>query len=121
MGSPAPVTQTFIHRDMTVCIKQLHVPTFKNVHLLMGFMSYKIFLPPVPLGYALTYPSQVSAKAIQQIWNNSSIADNGDIFFTHASNTFVITRDVIVKALRLPEEKSAAVSYSEAEIRVFLA
>ena len=41
-------------------------------------------------------------------------------FFTHASNTFVITRDVIVQARRLPEAQYEAVSYSEAEMRTFL-
>ena len=85
-----------------------------------GFHIVQDFLASSPMGFARTHPTRVSAKAIQQIWNHSSIADNGDIFFTYAANTFVITRDVIVKALRLPEELSEAVSYSETEMRVFL-
>ena len=85
-----------------------------------GFHIVQDFLASSPLGFSLTHPTRVSAKAIQQIWNHSSIADNGDIFFTYAANTFVITRDIIVKALHLPEEQSAAVSYSETEMRVFL-
>ena len=119
MGSPAPVTQTFVHRDMKFVSNNFMVPISKMPSS-DGFHVVQDFLATSPLGYALTHPTRVSAKAIQQIWNHSSIADNGDIFFTHASNTFVITRDVIVQALRLPEAQSEAVSYSEAEMRTFL-
>ena len=119
MGSPAPVTQTFVHRDMKFVPNNFKAPLSKTPSS-DGFHVVQGFLATSPLGYALTHPTRVSAKAIQQIWNHSSIADNGDIFFTHASNTFVITRDVIVQALRLPEAQSEAVSYSEAEMRTFL-
>ena len=83
-------------------------------------MWFKIFLSSGPLGFALTQPTRVSAKSILQIWNNAKIADNGDIVFTYADNPFVITRDVIMKALRLPEGLSANVNYSENEMKVFL-
>ena len=106
MGSPAPVTQTFIHRDMTFVSNNFLAPLSK-MSSSEGFHIVQDFLASSPLGFALTHPTQVSAKAIQQIWNYSSIADNGDILFTYAANTFVITRNVIVKALRLPEEQSA--------------
>ena len=78
------------------------------------------FLVSGPLGYALTQPTQVLAKSIQQIWNNSTIADNGDIVFTHDDNSFVITRDVIVKAPRLHEGLSTNITYSEYEMKGFL-
>ena len=85
-----------------------------------GFYVVQDFLASSPLGFALTHPTKVSAKVIQQIWNNSSIDDNGDIIFTYAANTYVITKDVVVKALRLPEVQSANVSYSENKMKVFL-
>ena len=103
MGSPAPVTQTFVHRDMKFVSNNFMAPLSKTPSS-DGFHVVQDFLASSPLGYALTHPTRVFAKAIQQIWNHSSIADNGDIFFTHASNTFVITRDVIVQALRFSEE-----------------
>ena len=119
MDSPAPVTQTFIHRDMKFVSNNFMAPLSKTPSS-DGFHIVQDFLASSPLGFALTHPTRVSAKAIQQIWNHSSIADNGDIFFTYAANTFVITKDVIVKALQLPEDQSAAVSYSETEMREFL-
>ena len=119
MSSPAPVTQTFIHRNMKFVSNNFKAPLSKTPSS-DGFHVVQDFLASSPLGYALTHPTRVSSKANQQIWNTSSIADNGDIFFTHASNTFVITRDVIVQALRLPKELSEAASYSEAEMRIFL-
>ena len=119
MGSLAPVMQTFVHRDMKFVSNNFMAPLSKMPSS-DGFHVVQDFLASSPLGYALTHPTRVSAKAIQQIWNNSSIADNGDILFTHASNTFVITRDVIIKALRFHEEQSTAVSYSETEMRTFL-
>ena len=119
MDSPAPVTQTFIHRDMKFVSNNFMAPLSKTPSS-DGFHIFQDFLASSPLGFALTHPTRVSAKAIQQIWNHSSIAENGYILFTYATNTFVITRDVIVKALRLPEELSEAVSYSETEMRVFL-
>ena len=103
MGSPAPVTQTFVHRDMKFVSNNFMAPLSKTPSS-DGFYVVQDFLASSPLDFSLTHPNQVSAKAIQQIWNHSSIADNGDIFFTYATTTIVITRDVIVKALRLPEE-----------------
>ena len=97
MGSPTPVTQTFVHRDMKFVSNNFMTPILKTPTS-DGFHVVQDFLASSPLGYALTHLTRVSAKAIQQIWNHSSIADNGDIFSTHASNTFVITRDVIVQA-----------------------
>ena len=40
--------------------------------------------------------------------------------FTYSDNSFVITRDVIMKALRLSEGLSANFNYSENEMKVFL-
>ena len=40
--------------------------------------------------------------------------------FTHEENTFVITRDVIVKALKLPEGLSTNILYTKNEIKAFL-
>ena len=119
MDSPAPVSQTFIHRDLKFMPNNF-IASLSKTPSSDGFQVVQDFLVSSPLGFALTHPTRVSAKAIQQIWNNSSIAENGDIHFTYAANTFVITRDVIVKALRLPEGQSAHVSYSENEMKVFL-
>ena len=119
MDSPATITQTFIHSDMKFVPNNFMAPLLKTPSS-DGFYIVQDFLVSSPLGFALTHPTKVSAKAIQQIWNHSSIADNGDIFFTHAANTFVITKDIIVKALRLPESQSAAASYLKNEMRVFL-
>ena len=119
MDSPAPVTQTFIHRDLKFVPNNFMAPLSKTPSS-DGFHVVQDFLASNPLGFPLTHPTRVSAKAIQQIWNHSSIADNGDIFFTYAANTFIITKDIIVKTLRLPESQSAAVSYLESEMRVFL-
>ena len=119
MDSPAPVSQTFIHEDLKFVPNNFMAPLLKSASS-DGFHVVQDFLASGPLGFALTHPTRVSAKSIQQIWHNSSIADNGDILFTNADNTFVITRDVIVKALRLPEGLSANVSYSENEMKVFL-
>ena len=119
MGSPAPVTQTFIHRDMTFVSNNFLAP-FSKMTYSEGFHIVQDFLASNPLGFSLTHPTQISTKAVRQIWNYSSIADNGDILFTYVANTFVITRNVIVKALCLPEEQLAPVSYSETEMRAFL-
>ena len=106
MDSPAPVSQTFIHRDLKF-VPNNFMASLSKTPSSDGFYVVQDFLASSPLGFALTHPTRVSAKSIQQIWNNSSIADNGDIIFTYADNTFVITRDVIVKALRLPEGQSS--------------
>ena len=119
MSSPISTTQTFIHRDMKF-VPNTFKALLSKTPSSDGFHVVQDFLATSPLSYALTHPTRVSAKAIQQIWNHSSIADNGDFFFTHASYTFVITKDVIVQALHLPEERSVSVSYSEAEMRTFL-
>ena len=119
MDSPAPSSQTFIHRDLKF-VPNNFMASLSKMPSSDGFYVVQDFLASSPLGFALTHPTKVSAKVIQQIWNNSSIDDNGDIIFTYAANTFVITRDVIMKALRLPEGQSANVSYSENEMKVFL-
>ena len=119
MDSPALVSQTFIHRDLKF-VPNNFIASLLKTPSSDGFHVVQDFLVSSPLGFALTHPTRVSAKAIQQIWNNYLIADNGDILFTYAANTFVITRDVIVKALRLPEGQSTNVSYSENEMKVFL-
>ena len=119
MDSPAPVSQTFIYRDLKF-VPNNFLASLSKMPSSDGFYVVQDFLAFSPLGFALTHPIRVLAKSIQQIWNNSSIADNGDIIFTYAANTFVITRDVIVKALRLPEGQLANVSYSENEMKAFL-
>ena len=78
------------------------------------------FLASGPLGYALTQPTQILEKFVQQIWNNSTVAEHGDIVFTCAENTFFIMRDVIVKALKLSEGLSANILYTENEMKGFL-
>ena len=119
MDSPAPLSQTFIHEDLKFVPNNFMAPLHKSTSS-EGFHVVQNFLASGPLGYALTQPTQVSAKSIQQIWNNSTIADDGDIVFTHADNSFVITRDVIVKSLRFPEGLSTNIIYSENEIKGFL-
>ena len=119
MDSPTLVSQTFIHEDLKFVPNNFMAPLHKSTSS-NGFHVVQDFLASGPLGYALTQPTRVSAKSIQQIWNNSTIADDGDIVFTYADNSFVITRDVIMKALRLPEGLSANVNYSENEMKVFL-
>ena len=119
MDTPAPVSQTFIHEDLKFVPNNFMAPFLKSASS-DGFHVVQDFLASGPLGFALTHPTRVSEKSIQQIWHNSSIADNGDILFTYADNTFVITRDVIVKSLRLPEGLSTNVSYSETEIKKFI-
>ena len=119
IDSPAPVSQTFIHEDLKFVpnnfMAQLHKSTSSE-----GFHVVQDFLASGPLGYALTQPTQILAKYVQQIWNNSTVADDGDIVFTHAENTFVITRDVIVKALKLPEGLLTNILYTENEMKGFL-
>ena len=119
MDSPAPVSQTFIHEDLKFVpnnfMALLHKSTSSE-----GFHVVQDFLASGPLGYALTQPTQISAKSVQQIWNNSTVADDGDIVFTHGENTFVITRDVIVKALKLPEGLSTNILYTKNEMKGFL-
>ena len=119
MDSPAPVSQTFIHEDLKFVPNNFMAPLHKSTSS-DGFHVVQDFLASGPLGYALTQPTRVLAKSIQQIWNNSTNADDGDIVFTYADNSFVIPRDVIMKALRLPEGLSANVNYSENEMKVFL-
>ena len=119
MDSPAPVSQTFIHKDLKFVpnnfMALLHKLTSSE-----DFYVVQDFLASCPLGYALTQPTQILAKSVQQIWNNSTVADDGDIMFTHAKNIFVITRDVIVKALKLPEGLSTNILYTENEMKGFL-
>ena len=117
---PAPVSQTFIHEDLKFVPNNFMAPLHKSTSSDRFHVWFKISLASGPLGFALTHPTRVSAKPIQKIWHNSSIADNGNIIFTYADNTFVITRDVIVKALRLPEGLSTNVSYSETEMKNFI-
>ena len=66
MDSPAPVTQTFIHRDMKFVSNNFMAPLSKMPSS-DGFHIVQEFLASSPLGFALTHPTRVSAKAIQQI------------------------------------------------------
>ena len=119
MDSLAPISQTFIHRDLKFVPNNFKAPLSKTPSS-DGFYVVQDFLASCPLGFSLTHPTKVSAKSIQQIWNHSSIAENGDIVFTHAANTFVITREIIVNALRFPDGQSVSISYSENEMKAFL-
>ena len=119
MDSPTPVSQSFIHEDLKFVpnnfMALLHKLTYSE-----GFHMVQDFLASCLLGYAPIQPTQISAKSVQQIWNNSIIADDGDIVFIHAENTFVITQDVIVKALKLHEGLSTNILYTENEMKGFL-
>ena len=64
MGSPAPVTQNFVHRDMTFVPNKFKAPLSKTPSS-DGFHVVQDFLATSPLGYALTHPNRISAKAIQ--------------------------------------------------------
>ena len=119
MDSPAPVSQTFIHEDLKFLPNNFMELLQKSTSS-EGFHVVQDFLASGPLGYALTQPTQISAKSVQHIWNNSTVADDGDIVFTHGENTFVITRDVIVKALKLPEGLSTNILYTENKMKAFL-
>ena len=119
MDSPVPVSQTFIHEDLKFVPNNFMAPLLKLTSS-EGFHVVQDFLASGRLGYTLSQPTRISAKSVQQIWNNSIIADDGDIVFTHAENTFVITGDVIVKALKLPKEPSVNTLYTENEMKGFL-
>ena len=119
MDFTTPVSQTFIHEDLKFVPNNFMAPLHKSTSF-EGFHVVQDFLASGPLGYALTQPTHILEKSIQQIWNNSTVAEHGDIVFTHAKNTFVITRDVIVKALKLPEGPSANFLYTENEMKGFL-
>ena len=119
MDSPTPVSQTFIHEDFKFVPNNFMAPLHKSTSS-EGFHMVQDFLASGPLGYALTQPTQILEKSVQQIWNNSIVTDDGDIVFTHVENTFVITRDVIFKALKLPEGLSTNILYTENEMKEFL-
>ena len=119
MDSPALVSQTFIHEDLKFVPNNFMAPLHKSTSS-EGFHVVQDFLASEPLGYAITQPTQILAKSVQQIWNNSTVAEHGDIVFTYAKNTFVITRDVIVKALKLLEGLSTNTLYIENEMKGFL-
>ena len=69
MDSPAPVSQTFIHEDLKFVPKQFYGTSITNQTSSDGFHVVQDFLASDPLGFALTHPTRVSAKSIQQIWN----------------------------------------------------
>ena len=69
------------------------------------------FLKSSPIGYALTQPESISTKAVIQIWSTAKVVDD-KITFTHAEKEFVITPDVIRKALHLPQVSSYAPVYT---------
>ena len=74
MDSLAPVSQTFIHEDLKFVPNNFMAPLNKYTSS-DGFYVVQDFLASGPLGFALTQPTRVSAKPIQQIWNNFTIAD----------------------------------------------
>ena len=119
MDSPAPTSQTYIHGDLKF-VSNNFVDILEKSDVPEAFHMIQDFLATSPIGYALTNPACISAKTVEYIWKNSSVGDDGIIVFTHGANTFHITRDVIVKALRLPEGSSNVTSFSEVAMREFL-
>ena len=119
MDSPVPVSHTYLHEDLKFVTNNFLAPLIKS-ETSEGFHIVQDFLISSPLGFALTNPTKVSARSVQHIWNHSSIAENGDIMFTFAGKTLPITRDVVVRALRLPDSLSVTVSYSDTEMKNFI-
>ena len=83
------------------------------------FHRVQDFLRASPIGYALNQPESISTGAVIQIWSTAEI-EEGSIKFTHAEQEYVITPDVVRKALRLPQVTSFAPLYPDDEIKNFI-
>ena len=119
MDSPAPVSQTYIHGDLKFVSNNFIAILDKN-EVPEAFHMIQDFLASSPIGYALTSPGHISSKNVRFVWQNSSVGDDGIIFFSHGNDTFHITREVIVQALHLPQGSSNVTSFNEATMREFI-
>ena len=69
-----------------------------------------------PLGFALTQPDKFSAKACIQVWSTANTKDVNNFKFTYNNEEYSMNRDVIAKALHLPEGASFHDSYPDVAV-----
>ena len=84
-----------------------------------AFHAVQDFLRTSSIGYALVQPETISPTAVIAIWSTAEVEKEA-IKFKYADKEYVITSEVIRKALRLPEVNSYAPVYPDEEIRTFI-
>ena len=84
-----------------------------------SFHQVQDFLKSSSIGYALVQPESISTSVVILIWSTTEV-EEGSIKFTYADKGYLITPEVVRKALRLPEVTSFAPSYPDDEIKNFI-